>query len=164
MKKVTFLTIAVIVLILLNISVLAFVFTKESNTALLEERRPEPREIIIKKLHFDEEQQGEYQVEIKKHREKINELDRVIRENKHKLYDLLTTTYEQEEKDSLIEVIVNAQRKVEEAHFEHFQDIKAICKEDQLDDFDELVLELPRIFSPQNRRQPRGGRQPHPRP
>lgn len=164
MKKVTFLTIAVIVLILLNIAVLVFVSTKENTTQLPEGRPQRPKEIVIKKLQFNEVQQQKYEVEIAKHQAKIRKLDKAIRENKHKLYDLLTTTYNEKQKDSLIGVIVANKRKVEEAHFEHFQDIKAICSENQIDDFEELVLELPKIFSPQGKRRPKQNRPPHPKP
>lgn len=155
MKKITFLTIVVIVLILLNIVVLGFVFTKENHPSLPEGRRPEPKDIIIKKLHFDEAQQEKYKAEITKHRKEIRELDKAIRENKHKLYDLLATTYTEQQKDSLIGVIVDNQRKVEETHFNHFQDIKAICKPDQLEYFNELTRELPKLFAPQRPRERR---------
>ena len=156
MKKITFLTIVVIVLILLNIVVLGFVFTKENNPRLPEGRRPEPREIIIKRLHFDEAQQEKDKAEITKHRKEIRELDKAIRANKHKLYDLLAKTYSEEQKDSLIGVIVANQRKVEEVHFEHFEHIKSICKPDQLEYFNELTRGLPKLFAPQR---PRGRRE-----
>lgn len=148
MRKITFLTIAVIVLILLNIAVLGFVFTKENHPNFPEGRHPQPKDIIIKKLHFDEAQQEKYKAEIAKHQKEIRKFDKAIRENKHKLYNLLATTYSEQQKDSLIGVIVANQRKVEETHFNHFQDIKAICKPNQIEYFNELTRELPKLFAP----------------
>ncbi|AXG74362.1 hypothetical protein DVK85_09010 [Flavobacterium arcticum] len=148
MKKTTLLSIVIIILILLNIATLGFIFMKENHPHLPEGRINEPKDIIIKKLHFDEEQQRNYEIEITKHQKEISEIDKKIRENKHKLYSLLATPYNEEKRDSLIQIVAANQKKVELMHFNHFVTIKAICHQDQLAAYNELTRELPKLFAP----------------
>jgi protein CpxP len=53
-----------------------------------------------------------------------------------------------EEKDSLIALINERQRMIEEAHFEHFRSIRGLCEKEQIAKFDELSKELGTIFRP----------------
>ena len=53
-------------------------------------------------------------------------------------------------KDSIITLFLANQKRIEEAHFKHFQDIKSICKASQLNDFSALTQELGKMFSNQN--------------
>jgi len=55
-------------------------------------------------------------------------------------------------KDSLITVINLNQKQIEETHFKHFEDIKKLCKPEQLDDFKEFSKELGRLFAPNKQR------------
>ena len=73
---------------------------------------------------------------------------------KNDLYLQLTQkTINIKTKDSLIEILASNQKKIEETHFKHFQDIKNLCKPNQMNSFNELTEELSRIF----------GRKPKPR-
>lgn len=160
MKKTTLLTIAVIILILLNISVLAMVYFRppgaESNG------RREPREIIIERLHFNDNQVHEYEKLIKAHRQEINRLDARIRDDKHQLYHLLNNP-DEGAKDSLINDIAENLKMVEKSHFKHFEDIKKLCAPQQLKYYDALIDELPRLFMPREGR-PSQGRPPRQHP
>ena len=79
MKKTKLLTITVIGLLLLNFAILAFLLVsgprghKRPNER--PEGRPDPREIIIERLHFDNKQEKEYAELIKWHRGEIKKLD-----------------------------------------------------------------------------------------
>jgi hypothetical protein len=66
---------------------------------------------------------------------------------------LKQTTVDVKTKDSLIEILASNQKKIEETHFKHFQDIKKLCTPEQMNRFDDLTEELSRIF----------GRKPKPR-
>ena len=66
-------------------------------------------------------------------------------------------------KDSLIELTLVNQKRIEEANFKHFQDIKNICTKSQLEDFNILTEELEKLFSNINRK-PRPEFRPPPRP
>ena len=146
MDKIKVLSFAVILLLLLNFGTLGFLLL----TGPKHDRRPPhrmPKEIIIDKLQLDAKQQTAYQKLIDWHRGTIDSLDHQIRVTKNKLYLQLTQkTVDIKTKDSLIAILANDQKKIEETHFKHFQDIKNLCKPEQLSLFDDLSEELSRIF------------------
>jgi protein CpxP len=155
MEKTKLLTITVIGLLLLNCATLGFLFlngSKGHNPAHeRREGRPEPKEIIIERLNFDSNQQQEYDKLIEWHKRKIDNLDEEIRHEKYLLYGLLakdTTDIDfKQNKQKIIDTILGYQIQVEETHFKHFQDIRKLCANDQLAEFDKLINDLPRIFS-----------------
>lgn len=160
MKKTKLLTITVIGLLLLNFAVLAFLFVSgprgHKQPTDRPEGRPNPREIIIERLHFDDKQQKEYAKLIKWHRGEIKKLDSNIRQTKNELYyQLNQTEVNLKTKDSLITLLNSYQKQVEETHFKHFEDIKKLCHQDQLEDFNELTEDLSRIFAPNKPPRPR---------
>jgi hypothetical protein len=150
MEKTKLLTITVIGLLLLNFGTLGFLFFTGTN----EHRpphggRPEPKAIIIERLHFDAIQQKEYIKLIQWHRGEIEKLDGNIREAKNELYSHLSQTETNvNSKDSLIAAINSYQKQVEETHFKHFEDIKKLCRKDQLEDYTDLTEDFSRIFAP----------------
>ena len=143
MDKIKLLTFSVIGLLLLNVATIGFMLFIPGDR-----NRAEPREIIIEKLNFDENQQKEYEQLIYWHRNQIDELEEKIRETKKELYSLLPKNkVETNVKDSLITSISVYQKQIEAIHYKHFQDIKKLCRKDQLNSFDELTKELSKIFS-----------------
>ena len=153
MDKIKVLTIGVIALLLLNFGTLGFLLLSGPK----HDRRPPhrmPKEIIIDKLQLDANQQAAYQTLIDWHRGTIDSLDHQIRSTKNELYLQLTQkAVDVKTKDSLIAILANEQKAIEETHFKHFQDIKNLCKPEQMNSFNELTEELSRIF----------GRKPKPR-
>lgn len=156
MEKTKLLTFSVIGLLLLNFGTLSFLFLNSPKTDRHpHEGRPEPREIIIEKLHFDANQQNEYEKLIQWHRHEINKFDDSIRHAKNELYSGLSqATVDTKEKDSLISAINSYQKQIEETHFKHFQDIKKLCRPEQKKDFENLTEELSRIFAPHKPHRP----------
>ncbi len=153
MDKTKLLTITIIGLLLLNLGTLGFLFLNGKGHRPQHEGRPEPKEIIIEKLHFDANQQKEYGNLITWHRGEITKLDDNIRGAKSELYNQLSQDdLDIKAKDSLIAVINSNQKQIEETHFKHFEDIKKICRKDQMDDFNSLTEELSRIFAPKPHR------------
>ena len=160
MKKTKLLTITVIGLLLLNFAILAFLLVSgprgHKRSSDRPEGRPNPREIIIERLHFDDNQQKEYAELIKWHRGEIKKLDSNIRQTKNELYSQLNQTeVNLKTKDSLITLLNSYQKQVEETHFKHFEDIKKLCHQDQFEDFNELTEDLSRIFAPNKPPRPR---------
>ena len=149
MERTKLLTISVIGLLLLNLATIGFLFLSgPENHRPEQNHRTEPREIIISKLHFNVAQQKEYEKIIKYHREQIKRLDVKIRETKNELYSqLMQPQVDVKIKDSLIAVLNGYQKQIEETHFKHFQDIKKLCHEEQLDNFNDLTQELSGIFA-----------------
>ena len=135
-------------LILLNLATLAFFRWGKMPP------RPEgPRKAIIERLHFDDSQVAEYEKLIVAHRTAIGAKEAEIRAAKEGLYQLLSSD-NPIAKDSLIARIGAIQQDMERIHFDHFKEIKALCKNDQADLFKGLAGDLADYFSP--RRGPDG--------
>lgn len=107
----------------------------------------EPKNIIIEKLNFDEQQVNSYQKLINQHRKDINENDAKILELKNELYSFLKDDVKDNEIDSLTTQIGKIQKQIELVHFNHFLDIKTLCKPQQLSNFNDLSNELTKIFN-----------------
>lgn len=146
MDKTKVLGLAVIALVLLNIGILGFLFfSKEKEDS---RGRKMPREIVIEKLHFDKNQITEYDKVIKIHQKNIRNLDDSIRSAKNELYELLNAeTVNSVQKDSLCLKLANYQKQIETTHFNHFIEIKKLCKKEQLTAYKNLTEELSKIFS-----------------
>lgn len=138
MNKTRFLVAAVVVLALLNIFSL-----------LGHWRRPHgegPRKIIIKRLHFDREQTAAYEALIEKHRADIRQNDQALAEARQAMYACLNSD-DLSAKDSLLAAIGRQQMAIEQSHFAHFQDIKKLCRPEQMADFTLLVGDLEKLFN-----------------
>ncbi len=146
MNKTKLLSISVIVLLLINFGILGFGF--------LSKERKMPREIVIEKLHFDENQIVHYDKTIKNHQKAIRAIDDSIRKTRNELYQLLNSdTIDTSKKERLYLKFSEYQKQIETTHFNHFLEIKSICKKEQLADFKNLTEELSKIFN--NRRKPK---------
>jgi hypothetical protein len=149
MSKIKLLTIAVIGLFLLNAGIITFMFFRnppQPGEGRPPMRKEAPREAIIQMLHFDKEQADQYKQLIDQHQSSIRDLDDKIAETKNQLYQTLSTE-NKIVKDSLLLTLADLQKQVESVHYGHFQDIKKICRTDQLRDFDKLTKDLSRLFS-----------------
>ena len=148
MDKIKLLTFAIIALLLLNLATLSFLIFSGSKNNDRPENRPQPREIIIDKLHLDEQQQEQYEKLIHWHRSQINKLEEENQQTKQQLYlQLQKPEVNNILKDSLINNLSRIQKQIENTHFKHFQDIKKICTPNQMKRYNELTEELSRLFS-----------------
>lgn len=145
MSKTKVLTIAVIALLLTNFGILGFlIFSKGHNP----NDRKMPREIVIEKLHFDENQIVAYDKTIKIHQKNIRNIDDSIRNTRNQLYQLLNSdTIDTRKRDSLYLKFSGFQKQIENTHFNHFLEIKNLCKKEQLSDFKNITEELSKIFN-----------------
>ena len=168
MEKSKLTLLLIIGLVILNLTTLGFIYfnsPSKRNHPPMDQRRMNPKEMIVTKLHFDENQKKEFEKLITWHHETIQKLDEESRNAKIALYSLLAEqNIDATKKDSLINVIATNQKAIEETHFKHFEDIKKLCKENQLEDFNNLSKELARIFAPnKQKREPREPREPRER-
>ena len=160
MEKTKLLMITVIGLLVLNLATLGFLFISGQKGHKPPHDRTEgrqmPREKIINRLHFDVNQQKDYDKIIQWHKGEIKRLDSEIREAKIGLYSQLKESQlDLKVKDSLIAVINTNQKQIETTHFKHFEEVKKLCNKDQLEDFNELTEDLSRIFAPNKPPRPR---------
>jgi len=149
MEKTKLLTVAIIALLLLNFGTLGFlIFAPKLRDRGFHHHRPEPKYVIIEKLHFDAKQQRQYFDLITWHRSHITEVEERIHEAKNRLYlHLLKSEKENRTTDSLINLLGDYQKEIEQIHFTHFHDIKQLCKPAQMGDYYDLTSELASIFS-----------------
>lgn len=163
MEKSKLKTIAIIGLVVLNLTTLGFIFFNAPKRGLHPPMdRMRPKDMIVRKLHFDENQKKEFEKLIEWHQAEIQKHDDKIRNAKIELYSLLVEkSIDTNKKEILIDVISQHQKEIEEAHFKHFEDIKKICTQNQIEEFNNLSKELPRVFGPnKGEYQPRNVREP----
>jgi hypothetical protein len=144
MNKVKLLSVICIGLLLTNLLLVGiFIFKKPGH--------PGPdnkKNIIIEKLNFNERQVQEYDKIIELHQKEIRASDQTMRELKNQLYTTLLSDSVGGIKDSLIYKISNVQATVEKINYTHFQNIKKICRTEQLPRFESLTKELSMFFAP----------------
>jgi protein CpxP len=150
MTKLNFISIIAGGLLVSNLLLVGFVILRPNTP----ERHPEPREIIIQKLDFDEEQVAAYEELIHEHRTQIRETDQQIRKLKNRLYSSLAAPTPPAEKDSLIRELGRMQMQIEEINYRHFSEIRSLCRPDQLGRFETLSREIAGLFARHPRKKP----------
>ena len=113
-----------------------------------------PKKIIADRLHFDAGQRDEYEKLIAVHQSRIRSEDSLIRLTKNELYSGLNVNNETR-KDSLEKKLGQLQVEIEEIHYNHFIDIKKLCKENQLSYFNDLLNDLAQLFAKEPNNRPR---------
>lgn len=137
MERKKYYIIIIVILLISNVSLIALHFMKPFPPN-------GPRNIIIEKLRFNEEQIKEYDILIESHRTSIRHDENEISILKAKLYSSLDSN--QTVLDSIVAQINTVQKHIEETHIAHFKEISLICKGDQLKDFQNLTHELAALF------------------
>ncbi len=119
-------SILIISLLVINTILVGFVIIKPKRP--LGKENKNPKEVIIKKLQFNEAQITLYTSLVKQHHKAIKEKDTQIRSSKKNLYTLLSNhTIVTTQKDSIFTSLGVLQKDIEMLHFQHCQDIKKIC-------------------------------------
>ena len=108
-----------------------------------------PKKIIIEKLHFDKNQIATYEKLITAHRAAIKANREKLATQKNELYSTLVVE-NNSQKDSLLSEINKTQLAIENIHYNHFLDIKKICKPSQQAYFNDLTEEIASLFAPKN--------------
>ncbi len=147
MTKSKLLTIAVVLLLAVNLLQLWIVATPHGGR-----RMPEgPKDIIIEKLGFDKEQQQRYLEMIRWHRTQIREREEQILSVKKALYATLNDSTAAGSKDSLLHELGQLQTQIERVHYRHFEDIKSICRPEQMERYEAFTREIDQLFGPPER-------------
>lgn len=159
MSKMKWLTVAVIGLLITNLVVVSTVLFKKETPATIPqqpmppgpERLGGPKYYIMEKLQFDEAQKAAYEKLVLNHRNSINAKEAAIEQLKNELYNTLTDDKLSPQKDSLEAALSAVQKQIEEIHYNHFIEIKQLCKPEQLPLYNELSKEFTRFFMPPKR-------------
>ncbi|MGJ8666880.1 MAG: hypothetical protein ACSHW7_10970 [Patiriisocius sp.] len=102
--------------------------------------------VIIERLGFDDGQLKQYLELIDAHGVVTKEKDAKIAQIKAELYQLLAGNLMYKKADSLTSEIGKIQKEIELLHFNHFKDIKSLCNEKQLIEFEKLAKDLATVF------------------
>ena len=140
MNKVKLLSIVAIALLITNLISLVYIFNNKPG------RGEGPKDYIIEKLDFDENQTIEYQKFIDAHRTIIRQSYQKIKELKSQLYIGLNKN-NKAINDSLINQIAKVQIDIENTHCKHFKDIQQLCKPSQIKAYNSLLLEMSDLFN-----------------
>lgn len=146
LTKTNFWRTAALVLLVLNVGLIVL-FVTQSHPG----RGEGPQKIIVERLHFDAQQAAAYEQLIQQHRTDIRAKRREMQEAKQQLYSILQGS-DLSQKDALTQCVGQLQMEMENIHFSHFQDIKNLCKSDQIADFNALTGELAMFFAPPDRK------------
>lgn len=111
-------------------------------------RRDAPKKVIIEQLQLDKQQSEAYEMLIQGHQENIQKLEQDIARLKNQLYLGLKSGEMTDAPDSVIAEIGKAQMSIEFVHFNHFKDIKNLCRPEQLKLFDEFTIQISKLFAP----------------
>jgi hypothetical protein len=111
-------------------------------------RHEGPRREIIKRLNLDDVQVQRYDVLIKQHRTSLRQLDSTVRMQRRTLYTGIGGALAAQHKDSMLREVSKAQLELEQLHYRHFLDIRALCKPEQVPAFEALSRDLAAMFGP----------------
>ena len=143
MNKNKLIRILAVVLLLTNIALVAFIFFKRPK----HHQGESPRNIIIERLHLDQNQIIKYDALITVHKAKIKSKEKKIVALKNTLYLQLLEENNQLLVDSMENEIGNVKTEIEKIHYSHFVDIHELCKDEQEKYYAELVKEIAQLFS-----------------
>lgn len=155
MSKIKLLTIAVITLLAINIGIVGFLLLRKPSMPPSGRRslkQEGPKKMIIERLHFDKDQVAAYETIIAGHQISVKGLKDSISNTKKNLYQSLKMeTFAG--KDSLINLLSVLQKRIESVHYEHFTQIKQLCRPEQMEAFNTLTGELAFYFTTEKKAQ-----------
>lgn len=94
------------------------------------------KEIIVKELAFDENQRELYYELVKEHQEQSSQIRNQIAAAKMDYYQF------DQPNPSAINTLKVAYGRLDSLNYAHFSQIRKICRQEQVEDFDEFLLKL----------------------
>lgn len=138
MKNQKYLKIIILLLLISNLFLLGFLFFNKPG------KKEGPRNLIIKKLHFSQEQIKKYDILIADHRSKMSQnREDVIRMRTELYRNLNNKAFEDE---ALIDEIAEREKSAEVINYQHFVSVRKICNTEQQKYFDDLVMDFAKLF------------------
>ena len=144
MNKVKILSFISIGLLIANLALIGFLISNKSRHP----KRERPFKIISEKLKFDELQVGKYEDLIKTHQASMKVTEEQLLSLKNELYTSLADTSKKKMTDSLFAEIGKQQASIEKIHYNHFLDLKNLCRPEQMSAFEALSSNIAKLFAP----------------
>jgi protein CpxP len=135
MKRENILLAAIVLLALTNGAVLFYFLRQRPNFAPRHDQR------IVDALRLDAEQQKEFEKLKADHRRQMNELDRKFNDLLDGYFGTLASN-NVSSRDSLEKQLGSIEAMRARVTWQHFGDLKALCRSDQKDDFNAFLPEL----------------------
>lgn len=107
-----------------------------------------PRNKIIEKLDFNDQQIAKYDAYIREHRKQIRSLEKQLAAKKKQLFGNIDTPFS----DSLANEIAGIEKKILVVHYNHFKEIESLCKGGQKEKFNLLSKEIAELFDPKRKK------------
>jgi Spy/CpxP family protein refolding chaperone len=146
MKKETFYRIIILALLILNFGILAFIWQgKTGRPPMPPDGRGggNPAQIIIDRLHLDDNQQQQYDAMREAHHAKMMDIQQESKKLHDALFDLLKVDKADSAKvNSLVQQIQANEAEKEHITFDHFAQLRAILRPDQKTAFDGLIQDI----------------------
>jgi Spy/CpxP family protein refolding chaperone len=151
MNNTKFLKVVIMLLLLINISAIAFMWFN----------RPQPKDNIgdffAKELHFTDKQKEQFNVLRDEHRQQRQSLKALDKEKHDAYFDLIkNTAIDSTAIKKAITELLKIKEKEELGTFSHFQKVRAICDETQKEKFDKIIGEATRMMAPRPPREVQG--------
>lgn len=160
MRKDNFYTIIIIVLLLVNIGTLAYLWVSKKDASSVNMRpRPEsPRDIMVKELQLDKEQERKLYALSRQHRRSMDSVQHHIRNAQKALFALVKSDdMDAAKKDSVLAIIEANESQKHLITIDHFHAIRVMLDDEQKVYFNEMMEDIGnRITNP--------GPPPHHRP
>lgn len=150
-----FLIKTIVLLVLLNVIMVGFFVFKE--TKFNRPPHPYPKDgnykkigaVLKKELNLTDKQVIQFEEIRKQNAEKQEGYKKIIKQDKDDMNQEMFNKKSDEEKViSLAKKIAENEYQIELLHFEQAKKLKAVCNEDQLDKFEDLVIEIRDYFRP----------------
>lgn len=146
MNKEKLLILLVSILLIMNVVMVAMFYkhSKRPKEDQRRERMPDKMkdERIISHFGFDEAQVKSFLVSKEEHNGKIMPLKESLNEVSKEYYHLTNGESDKVKRDSLLLVIEDLTKGIYKINLQHFDDIRALCNEKQLDNLDTFISEL----------------------
>lgn len=142
MSKVKFLTILSSTLAIINLVLIGFFLLGPHQG----KNNVGPKQYILKQLNLDKEQAAQYKVLIVTHQKGRIALNEKIMALRNQLYIAALKENDASKKNQVLSELKILHQQLEVLHLEHFEQLKKICRTDQLKHFDGLVDELTQLF------------------
>jgi periplasmic protein CpxP/Spy len=147
------LNIVLVALLLVNVTTLAMLWMKPGKG----HHAPPPAERLFQDLGFDQVQKDAFIILRDKHRQSAQELEKANHQLRQQ-YSTLIQGQSVDQVDSLARLVGENVAQLEMLHFYHFQEIRKLCRADQLERFDHMLEKMSKgVPGPP----PPGGPPPH---
>jgi protein CpxP len=161
MNKTTFLTIGIVILLLLNAVTLFILYRMHVNEMHRPDKGEGPAKYIIDQLGLDAKQQQQFADLRDLHQDsmlKIHDEERRLHDQYFSL--LKSNNPDINQVDSIASLMAQNQKRIELITFMHFQQLRAICRDDQKKRFDNTIDDIAKLVGqpgPEGGGPPRAG-------